>query len=65
MADQYGEPSTAERYKMYCPHCGAMRDEAECSADPYINAEPATYCRIAALYKAATSSDMGREQPGQ
>jgi hypothetical protein len=31
----------------YCPHCDKWRDEKTCDADPYINAEPATYCKIA------------------
>ena len=30
-----------------CPHCGAWRDEQACRADPYINAEPRTYCPVA------------------
>lgn len=31
----------------YCKHCGKWRDESACRADPYINAEPRTYCPLA------------------
>ncbi len=30
-----------------CPHCGVVRDADRCNADPYINAEPRTYCSLA------------------
>lgn len=31
----------------YCKHCDQWRDPATCRADPYINAEPRTYCPVA------------------
>jgi hypothetical protein len=31
----------------YCKHCDRWRPESACRADPYINAEPRTYCPVA------------------
>lgn len=36
-----------------CPHCGSTTGRENCAADPYINAEPRTYCSVAREHLAA------------
>lgn len=31
----------------WCKHCERWRKERDCRADPFINAEPRTYCPVA------------------
>ena len=52
-----------------CPHCGIDRDPNQCSADPYINAEPRTYCSLAksasrTFVKHLPAEEVGEELAG-